>query len=148
MGKVLTISPSMLLVLMNPQSPYTVSIKILIAYMWTCIKVLISNSRYWVNKSLGIFVVIVVQSLSHVWIFVIPGAIACQASLPALSLGVCSVHAHWVHDAIKTFHPLPTPFHFAFSLSQHKDLFQRVESASGSQNIGASASVLSMNIQD
>ena len=33
MGKVLTINPSMFLVLMNPQLPYAVSIKILIAYI-------------------------------------------------------------------------------------------------------------------
>ena len=44
MGKVLTINPSMFLVLLNPQLPYAVSIKILIAYMWTCVEVLISNS--------------------------------------------------------------------------------------------------------
>ena len=54
-------------------------------------------------------------------------------------------HLYWVGYAIQSFHPLvfPSP---AFNLSQHKDVFQFF--ASGGQSIGASASVLSVNIQD
>ena len=36
------------------------------------------------------------------------------------------VHVHWVCDAIQPSHPLPPPSPFAFSLSQHQDLFQWV----------------------
>ena len=35
-------------------------------------------------------------------------------------------HIHWVSDAIWPFHPLPPSSPFAFSLSQHQDLFQWV----------------------
>ena len=65
MGKVLTIYPSMLLVFMNPKLPYAVSIKILIAYMWTCVDFLISNSLL-TEQKLGYICCHVVQSLSHV----------------------------------------------------------------------------------
>ena len=48
------------------------------------------------------------------------------------------IHVHWVGDAIQPSHPLLPPFPPAFNLSQHQGLFQ---------SIGASASVLPMNIQ-
>ena len=58
-------------------------------------------------------------------------------------------HVHRVSGAIQPPHPLSTPSPPALSLSQHQGLFKRVNSASGGQNIGvsASASVLPMNIQ-
>ena len=59
-------------------------------------------------------------------------------------------HVHWVGDAIQPFHPLSSPSPPALNLSQHQGLFQWVNSASGGQNIGvsASASGLPMNTQD
>ena len=60
-------------------------------------------------------------------------------------------HAHWVSDAIRPSHPLPSPSPPAFSLSQHQDLFPMSQFfTSGGQSTGASpsASVLPMNIQD
>ena len=55
-------------------------------------------------------------------------------------------HVHWVGDAIQPSHPLSSSSVLpAFNLSQH--LFQWVDSSCG-QSIGASASVLPMNIQD
>ena len=53
-------------------------------------------------------------------------------------------HVHWVGDAIQPSHPLSSPSHFAFNLSQYQGLFQHV--TLGGQSIGASASasVLSM----
>ena len=36
------------------------------------------------------------------------------------------IHVHWVGDAIQPSHPLSSPFSFAFNLSQHQGLFQRV----------------------
>ena len=43
-----------------------------------------------------------------------------QAS-PPLSPGVCSIHVHWVWDAIQSSYPLLSPS-FAFSVSQHQVL--------------------------
>ena len=57
------------------------------------------------------------------------------------------MHIHWAGDAIQPSHPLlpPSP---ALSLFQYQGLFQCVGSLyQGGQSIGASASVLPMNIQ-
>ena len=56
-------------------------------------------------------------------------------------------HVHWVADAIQPSHPLSPASPLALNFSQHQHLFQWVSSASGGQNIGASASVLPMNSQ-
>ena len=57
---------------------------------------------------------------------------------------------HWVGDAIKPSHPLPSPSPPTFKFSQHQGLFKRQLFTSGGQTIGisASTSVLAMNIQD
>ena len=39
------------------------------------------------------------------------------------------VHAHWVSDAIPPSHPLSSPSHSAFNISQHQGLFQWVSSS-------------------
>ena len=59
-------------------------------------------------------------------------------------------HVHWVGDAIQPSHLLSSPSPPTFNLSQHQGLFKWVSSSCGGQSIGvsASASVLSMNIQD
>ena len=57
------------------------------------------------------------------------------------------IHVHWVGDTIRLSHPLPPSSAFAFSLSQHQDLFQWVTSSGQSIGASASASVLPMNIQ-
>ena len=69
-------------------------------------------------------------------------------SCPPTSPGVCSNHVHWVGDAVQPSCPLSSPSPFAFNLSQHSGLFQRIF-ASGDQSIGVSASalVLPMYIQ-
>ena len=61
-------------------------------------------------------------------------------------LEFAQTHVHWVGDAIQPSHPLllPSP---ALSLSEHQGIFQWVSSALGGQRNGASASILSMNIQ-
>ena len=56
-------------------------------------------------------------------------------------------HVHWVGDAIQPSHPVSPTSPPALNLSQHQHLFQWVSSASGGQNIGASASILPMNSQ-
>ena len=56
-------------------------------------------------------------------------------------------HVHWGTDAIQPSYPLLSPP--AFSLSQHQGLFQWVSQlfTSAGQSIGASVTVLPMNIQ-
>ena len=56
-------------------------------------------------------------------------------------------HVHWVSEAIQPSHPLSPSSPPALNLSQPQGLFQRVSFALGGQNIGASATVLPMNIQ-
>ena len=70
-----------------------------------------------------------------------------HARLPCLSPtpGACSnscLSSWWCHPIVSS--PCPP----AFNLSQHQGLFQWIGFSSGGQGIGASASVLSMNIQD
>ena len=57
---------------------------------------------------------------------------------------------HQVGDTIQPSHRLLSPSPPACNLSQHQGLFQRVSSSHrvALQSIGASVSVLSMNIQD
>ena len=56
---------------------------------------------------------------------------------------LAQTHVHRVGDAIQPSCPLLSPSPPALSLFQHQGL----SSVSGGQNIGASASVLAMNIQ-
>ena len=91
--------------------------------------------------------IIVVQSLSNVWLFATPWTSACQASLPSLSPGVCSDScplSQWCYliissSAASSSCPQSFPASRSFPVSQ---LF-----TSGGQSIGASTSVLPMNIQ-
>ena len=62
-------------------------------------------------------------------------------------LEFAQTHVHWVRDTIQSSHLLLPPSPPSRNLSQHQDLFQWVDSALGGQSIGASASVLSINIQ-
>ena len=56
-------------------------------------------------------------------------------------------HVRWVSDAIQSSQPLLPPSPSALNLFQHQGLFQWVSSlALGGQSIGASASVLPMNV--
>ena len=55
-------------------------------------------------------------------------------------------HVHWVGDAIQPCHPLLPPSPLALHLSQHQSFPMSWLSESGGQGIGASASVLPMNI--
>ena len=89
-----------------------------------------------------------VQLLSCIWLFVTPWHSAQQAALP--TLGACSnscLSSWWCHP---TSHPLSSPSPPAFNLSQHDSFPVSQFFTSGGQNIGvsASASDLSMNIQD
>ena len=90
-----------------------------------------------------------VQSLIRVWLFVTPWTAARQASLSFTnSRNFTQTHLHRVSDAIQPSHPLSSPSP-AFNLSKHQVPVSQFL-ASGGQSIGvsASASVLSMNIQN
>ena len=76
-----------------------------------------------------------------------------DCSMPGFSVHHClpefaQIHVHWVSDAIWPSLPLSPLSPFAFNLSQHQGNFPMSQLfASGGQNIGASATVLPMNIQ-
>ena len=87
---------------------------------------------------------LLVQTLSHVWHFVIPSSTAGLHHLPELA----QTHVHWVSDAIQ---PSVIPFSPCFqSFPAPGSLLTSWIFASGAQRIGASAlaSVFLMNIQD
>ena len=63
-------------------------------------------------------------------------------------LELAQTHAYWVGDAIQPSRPLSSPSPSAFNLSQHQLFLMSQFFSSGGQSIGASASVLPMNIQD
>ena len=69
------------------------------------------------------FSFVVVQSLSHVWLFATLWIAAHQASLSFTILECAQTHVHWVKDAIQPSHPL-LPTSPALNLSQHQGLFQ------------------------
>ena len=63
-------------------------------------------------------------------------------------LELAQTHVHWVSDAIQLSHPLLSRSPPAFNLFQHQGLFPMSHLfASDGQSIGASASVLLMNIR-
>ena len=90
-----------------------------------------------------------VQSLSHVWLFVIPRTAACQASLSIRSsqswLKVVSIERVMPSNHLTLYHPLlpPSIFPSIRVLSNESVLHIRWPSIGDS----ASASVLPMNIQ-
>ena len=95
-------------------------------------------------------IAIVVQLLSHFWLFEIPWTVACHASCPSLSPRVYSNSfplSCWSHATITSpdihFSSCPQPFPASWSFPMCR-LF-----ASGGQSIevSASASVLAMNVQ-
>ena len=64
-------------------------------------------------------------------------------------LEFAQIQVHWISDVIQPRHSLPPSSPFAFDVSLASGSFPMSQLfASGSQSIGASASVLPMNIQD
>ena len=53
-------------------------------------------------------IVVVVQSLSHIWLFVIPWTACSTPGFPAFYClpEISQTHVHWVSDAIQSSHPL------------------------------------------
>ena len=95
--------------------------------------------------------VVVVQSLSHVWL-----CSPMDCSMPGFPLihhlpHLAQIQVHWVSDAIQPSLPLLSPSPPAFSLSQNQESFLMsvfFASVGQSTEASASASVLPMNIQD
>ena len=72
---------------------------------------------------------VLVQLLSHVWLFMTPWTAAHQATLSfTTSCSLIKTYVHWVNDAIQLSHPLWFPFLPALNLSQDQGLFQWVGS--------------------
>ena len=72
--------------------------------------------------------IVVIQSLSPVWLFVTPLTPRKHSCFPVLHClpEFAHTHVHWIGDAIQPSHPLLLLSSPAFSLSQHQDLFQWV----------------------
>ena len=93
--------------------------------------------------------IVVVHSLSHVWLFLTPWTAACQASLSFIISWSLLKLVHWVYDAIQPSHLLLSPSPPAPNLSQYQSFPMSRLFIAGGQSIGASAlaSVLPMNSQ-
>jgi len=92
----------------------------------------------------------VVQWLSCIWLCNFMGYSTPGFSVLHHLQEFAQIHVYWVGDAIKPSYPLPPSSPFAFSPSQHQDLFPvSALFASGGQSVGASSSalVLPVNIQ-
>ena len=92
--------------------------------------------------------VFVIQSLSHVLSLWNHGlqhtTLPCPHYLPEFG----QTHVHWVNNVIQPSHPLSPSSPPALNLSQHQSLPMIWLFSSGGQSIGASVSVLPMNIWD
>ena len=67
--------------------------------------------------------VVVVQTLSRVWLFATTGSAAYQVSLSfTISPSLLKLVSNWINDAIQPSHPLSSPSPHAFNLSQHQGL--------------------------
>ena len=92
--------------------------------------------------------VVVVQSLSHVWLFVTHGLKGSRLPCPSLSPGVCSDSCSLSQWCYLTISYSAAPFSFCLQLFLASGSFLMSQLfASGGQGIGASASVLPVNIQ-
>ena len=107
--------------------------------------------RVLVFHSFSMYSLVVIQSLSHVQLFAIPGTAVPQIPCPSLSRRVCLDSyplSWWCHTTTSSssahFSTCPQPFPASRAFPMSKFF------ASGGQSTGtsASASVLPMNIQD
>ena len=90
---------------------------------------LVKQLAYQCHRNKHIFLLLSVQSLSHVRPY---DPVDC--STPDLPVHhqlpeVTQTHAHWVGDAIQPSHPLSSPSPPALNLSQHQGLSQGVSSS-------------------
>ena len=92
--------------------------------------------------------VVLVQSLSHVWLFVIRGS--SMRGFPVLHylLELAQTRVHRVGDAIPPSHPLSSPSPAAFLSIKVFSMSRFFTSGGQSSGVSASASVLPVNTQD
>ena len=74
-------------------------------------------------------ILLVVQSLSCVWLFASHGLQHASLPCPSRSPGACLTHFHWVSDAIQSSRPLSSPFPPTFNFFQHQGLFKSISSS-------------------
>ena len=91
---------------------------------------------------------LIVQSLSHVWLFV-----TLWTGFPVLHYipEFTQTHVHWINDAIQPSHPLSPPFSScpqSFPASESFPVSLVFTSGGRSIGVSALASVLPMNSQD
>ena len=89
----------------------------------------IPENPVFVGFLLNAFTVVIVQSLSHVWLCDPMDCSTPGFPVPYYLPEFAQIHVHWVSDAIQRSHPLSSPFTPALSLSQHQSLFQWVGSS-------------------
>ena len=103
---------------------------------------------WWLVVVMPVFILfVVVQSLKLCLTLCSP-INCCTPGFPVLHrlLEFAQIHVDWVGGVIEPYYPLPSPSPFGFNLSQHKSFPVTQFSASDSQSIGASASVLPVTI--
>ena len=124
-------------------SPTVSKVYSLCLYLYSC-----PANRFISTISLDSILLFIVQLLSHVQLFATPWTAAHQDPLSITNSQFAQTHVHCVGDAIQSSYPLSPPSPLALNLSQHRGLFQWPWIfSSGGQSIGASTSVLPMNIQ-
>ena len=107
-------------------------------WCWTSFHILIGH---WYIT----FVVVLVQSLSHVGLFVTPWTAACQAPLSSI-IFLSLLKFMSIELMMLSNHLILCPhFSSAFSLSQYQSFLMSWLFAWGGQSIGTSASTLPMN---
>ena len=110
---------------------------------WVLINTLGESDVIWTLLLLSLFCCSVVSNS-----FRPHGLQNARPPCPSPSPGAFSNHVHWIGGVIQASHPLLSPSPPAFNLSQHQGLLQCLFFVSGGQRIGASISVLPVNIQD
>ena len=111
------------------------------------------NHHYHLNKTNASLVIYYICCCCSIFQSCLTPCDPMDCSTPGLPVlhylpELAQTDVHWVSDAIQPSLSLLPPSLPALKLSQHQGLFQGVSYASGGQSIGASASVLPMNIQD
>ena len=87
------------------------------------------SSSIYLCKSITWVLVVVAESLSHVWLFATLETASHQTSLSFTISRSLLTHVHWVNDAIQPSHPLSSTSPSALNLSQDQGLFQWVSSS-------------------
>ena len=69
---------------------------------------------------ISLIIIIVVQLLSHIWLFAKPWTMHTKPPVPHYLLEFAQVHVHWIGDVTQPSHPLSPSSPSALNLSQHQ----------------------------